>query len=272
MIRRAIEVLPDVDRWCVEFGAWDGRHDSNVHRLMEGEGWSGVLIEADARRFRDLQRTYAGNSRAFCFNSIVGVDESLEAILHRTPIPHDFDVLSIDVDGNDWHLWQSLTGYRPKLVVVEFNATIPNDIDFVQRHDSRVHQGSSLAAFVRLGKEKEYELIAVSDWNAFFVRAELFPLFGIEDNSPDCIHRSRRFHTRVFQLFDGTLVWDGCTTLMWHGFDFASQPVPKVLRYMPGTEPNAVLRWARRLYVRIMAVLRKHGSDRGLVRSSSTEN
>jgi hypothetical protein len=66
-----------------------------------------------------------------------------------------------------------LERYRPRLVVVEFNATIPNDIDWVQEADPDVHQGSSLAAFVRLGREMGYELVATSDFNAFFVDARL---------------------------------------------------------------------------------------------------
>jgi hypothetical protein len=256
MIRKALEVLPEGPRWCVELGAWDGRHLSNTYRLMVEEGWSGVFIEGDANRAAELRDTYRGNDRAHCISAFASFEGAnrLDDLLASTPIPADFDVLSLDVDGNDFHLWRSLEQYRPRLVVVEFNATIPNDVDWVQAADPAVNQGSSLAAFVRLGREKGYELIATSDFNAFFVDAGHFERFGIDDNSIDAIHTSRQFETRVFQLYDGTLCWDGCTSLLWH--DVALRPerlqlIPKRLRYLPGTEPTGrLVQWrARWLHV-----------------------
>jgi hypothetical protein len=252
MIRRALEVLPGVDRWCVEIGAWDGRYLSNTHRLMDEEAWSGVFIEADPHRFSELLDTYGSSDKAVCINEFARYEgpNTMDRLLARTPIPRDFDLLSIDIDGNDFHLWETLTEYRPKLVVIEFNATIPNDIDFVQPRADGVHQGSSLAAFARLARSKSYELVATTDFNAFFVTSELYALFGLEDNSLDAIHTNRSYQTRVFQLMDGTLVWDGCTRLIWTGVDFKPkrlQPIPRRLRYLIGTDPSdATRRWRER--------------------------
>jgi hypothetical protein len=138
--------------------------------------------------------------------------------------------------------------YVPALVIVEFNATIPPGVDFVQPYG--VNQGSSLAAFARLARSKGYELVGVTDWNALFVRSEHFPLFGIEDNSPAAMHHGR-FQTSVFQLFDGTLVWRGQTELVWHGVRFDRQVVPRPLRNMPGNEPSRAAALAWKLWVRV---------------------
>jgi hypothetical protein len=253
MIRAALAALPGVRKWCVEFGAWDGRFGSNTYRLIDEEGWSGVLIEGNSARYRDLQRTYAGNPRAVCVNAMVAIDgpNSLDRILERTDaLPHDFGLVSIDVDGLDYHVWRGFTAYRPRIVVIEFNPSIPIDIEFIQPAEATVHQGSSLAAIARLGKEKGYELVATSDVNAFFVVDELYPAFGIQDNSLAAIRTDRSYETRVFQLFDGTLCWEGCTELLWHGVKFSQpQVVPRSLRWLPGTEPTLARRVGRRLYV-----------------------
>ena len=65
---------------------------------------------------------------------------------------------------------------------------------------------------------------------------------GVTDNSIDAIHTNRAFQTRVFQLYDGTVCWDGCTRMLWHDVDLRPerlQLIPKRLRYLPGTERTA---------------------------------
>jgi hypothetical protein len=256
MILAALQMLPDLEKWCVEFGAWDGRYASNTHRLMTEERWSGVFIESKPNRFQDLLRTYAGNDRATCINALVGLagPNSLDSILSRTPIPKEFGVLSIDVDGDDWHIWHSLSTYRPALVLIEFNPTIPPDIDYVQ--PAGTHKGSSLAALARLGTNKGYELVAASYCNAFFVQEHLFSLFGLEDNSPEVIHHGRH-QTRVFQLFDGTLCFEGCTQLLWHDVSFRRlQLIPRWARTLPGSERTFGARLRRKL---VVEYLRRRG-------------
>src|SRR5258706_10047275 len=147
---KMLSMLPVRDQWCVEFGAWDGLLASNTRELIVGQGYSAVLIEADRSKFRELQENYADRRDVTTVNAFVGFTErdGLDAILARTDIPRDFDFLSIDIDGNDYHVWLAVTQYRPKVVCIEFNTTIPPEVSFVQAAAPAVAQGSSLTALV----------------------------------------------------------------------------------------------------------------------------
>jgi hypothetical protein len=189
-----------------------------VWHLIKERGWNSVLIEADQTYFEKLQKEYASLDRAHCVNAFVSFEgkNSLDTIFARTPLPHDFDLFSLDIDGNEYHLWDSLVDYRPRVMVVEFNPSIPNDVVFIQPRDMKIFQGSSLRALVELGKRKGYELVAANEANAFFVLKELFPKFGIVDNSIDELHTDHQYETKLFQLYDGTLRISGYNRLFWH--------------------------------------------------------
>lgn len=218
VIKRIFEVIGAPTHSCVELGALNGVHGSNVWQLVKNEGWSGVLIEADQTYFKKLQQEFAGIPRAECVNAFVSFEgpQSLDTILTRTKLPKEFDLFSLDIDGNEYHLWDSLKIYRPRVMLVEFNPTIPNDIVFIQPRDMNVFQGSSLRAFIELGKKKGYELVAANETNAFFVLKELFPKFAIADNSIDALHGGHEYETKLFQLYDGTLKIAGNKKLLWH--------------------------------------------------------
>jgi hypothetical protein len=217
IIRRIFLIAGATNKWCVEFGAWDGRFLSNSWNLIVNRGWRGVLIEGDEARFPELVATHAGHDRALALNRFVGLEppDDLDTMLAATPVPQDFDFLCIDVDGIDWHVWRSLAKYRPRLVVIEFNPSIPNDVTFVQDPDPGKHHGSSLLAMVELGKDKGYELVATTEINAFFVASELFAAFQIADNDIDSMHSPGKYESKLFQLYDGTLVLAGCRNLVW---------------------------------------------------------
>jgi len=89
-------------------------------------------------------------------------------------------LINIDIDGNDYYVWESLTKYAPTVVLIEFNPVIKLD-DYLQPVNGR--GGSSLSALARLGKAKGYELIATTALNAFFVKKNLYDKFAIIDNS-----------------------------------------------------------------------------------------
>ena len=218
VLKRIFEIIGTGTRSCVDLGALNGTHGSNVWQLVKNEGWSGVLIEADKTYFEKLQTEFSGAPRAECINAFVSFEgsQSLDNILARTSLPKEFDLFSLDIDGNEYHLWDSLMHYRPRVMLVEFNPTIPNDVAFIQPRDMSVYRGSSLRSLIELGKRKGYELVAANEVNAFFVLKELFPQFNITDNSIDALHTDHSYETKLFQLYDGTLKIAGYDRLMWH--------------------------------------------------------
>jgi hypothetical protein len=238
VIAKILEVIGEPRGWCVEFGAWDGRHLSNTYNLIQNRGFSAVMIEGSSRRFRDLQQTFASNPKVITVNAFVGFTaaDGLDAILARTPVPEDFDVLSVDIDGNDYHVWKAVTRYRPRVVVIEYNPTIPTAVDFVQPADLSINQGASITALTRLGKEKDYELVATTAHNCLFVRSELFPAFGIADNSAGNLRADESMVTWIFNGFDGTVFIRGAGKLGWHGVPYREskmQQIPRIFRKFP---------------------------------------
>lgn len=240
IIEKILEILPCNDKWCVEFGAWDGVFLTNTRHLILSKGFSAVLIEADRNKFVELQRNYAQHAdRVITINRFVGFgdDDNLDRILSETPIPQDFDLLSVDIDGNDYHVWKRICQYKPKIVVVEFNPTIPTEVRFVQPANPSLNQGTSLLSLVELGKEKGYELVSVLQFNAFFVRKEYFHLFQIESNAPEVLRTDLSAITYLFTGYDGKVFLRGACNLPWHEVDLKEssiQPLPSFLRKYPG--------------------------------------
>ena len=239
IIEKILQTLPKRDNWCVEFGAWDGMFLSNSRNLIENASYSAVLIEGNKTKWRELQKNYFSNTNVITINAFVGFNEadSLDVILADTPVPFDFDFLSIDVDGNDYHIWKAISKCRPKTICIEFNPTIPTEVLFVQRADPSVNQGAGLLPLVELGKEKGYELVAVLPVNAFFVDSKYYPLFGIRDNRPETLRKDLSAITYLFSGYDGTMFLHGHKRLPWHGLlinESRIQRLPKFLRKYPG--------------------------------------
>lgn len=234
IIAKVLETLPTCDKWCVEFGAWDGQYSSNTCNLIDNAGYSAVLIEASKKRFRALVERYARNTKVIALNQFVGFGrtDGLDAILEKTSIPKDFDFLSIDIDGNDYHVWNAVASYHPKVVCIEFNPTIPTEVDFVQKADPRVNQGSSLSALNKLAKTKNYELVAVTATNAIFVQSEYFPMFHITANDPHTVRENVSCISHLFSGYDGTIFVTGSDRLPWHSIIYSERirQLPRIFR------------------------------------------
>jgi hypothetical protein len=233
-----LALLPERNRWCVEFGAWDGQHFSNTLHLIETCGYNGVMIEADADRFTELCTRADRTPGLHPVQRMVGWEgaDRLDAVLAELPVPYAFDVLSIDIDGNDFHVWHAFCDYRPKIVVIEFNPTIPSEVEYIQPADPFVQQGTSVASLVALGREKGYELAAATICNAIFVDARYFDVLGLEDNSVQALRTDLRAMTWMFTAYDGSVHLVGARWLPWHDTPMLggrAQQVPWLLRINP---------------------------------------
>ena len=192
-------LLPQRDNWCVEFGAWDGIHLSNTHYFLSEKGYTGVLIEGDTERYRGLVANMQ-KFRAHCLNAIVGLEKEngLDRLLARTGIPHDFDFLSIDIDGNDYWVWAALENYRPKMIIIELNIPDKPGTTRVNVPGSPLIlgiSGTSISSMTELAEKKGYALIGQVGCNAVYIRNDLYghvfsqkiypeDVFGYSGNDP----------------------------------------------------------------------------------------
>lgn len=222
--------------YFVEFGAWDGKHLSNCAYLAE-KGWSGCFIEGDSTRFLDLVRNYGDNSRIDQVNCFVTPEgpQSLDAILTGIGAPKRIDVLSIDIDGYDYAIWEHLSLFEPMLVVVEYNPTIPANVVHIQDEHDQTCFGNSLAAFWELGKAKGYKLVATSDWNGFFIREADCVQHHIPDYRPWDI-KDQQYETFIYHGYNGVVKLAGDCTLVWHGVPIREEKIqvlPEKLQKIP---------------------------------------
>ena len=206
-------------RWCVDVGAWDGKHWSNTYSLLHNGGWSGVLIEADADKFRELSALYADRNNIVCLEQAVSVEGQgpclFSNVLKSNGVPAEFDLLNIDIDGADYWVWHDLIKsgcFRPNVVCIEFNPTMPNDLVYIPPRSNSIRHGASLAALYELAEAHGYTLVETTLFNAFFVRDEVFKAYltaEVKGTSIESLHETT-MGTSLYQLYDGTLKLSGC--------------------------------------------------------------
>jgi hypothetical protein len=239
--------------FCVDVGAHDGFYLSNTANLIQHHGWSGLLVECDPLRFGKLVENMRGIDRVKCVNTCVAFSgaDTLDNIMAAADAPAQFDLLSIDVDGLDYHIWESLRDHRPTVVIVEYNPSIPNQVSYVQPRDPGTSHGNSIRALAELGKVKGYLPVYATATNLILVNGLEASRLEILDHSLDALRDDRALTTYLFQGFDGTLLLDGPQELYWQHLPIDPeqiQVVPRFLRRYPGSLPVG-LRFARYAWV-----------------------
>lgn len=176
-------------RFFIEIGA--EVREANGLLLADLLGWSGVFIDADPDRVDELRAKYRGNPRVRVRCSVVTPD-NIDRLVADSDSPAEPDLLSVDVDGDDYWIWAACEQIRPRVVVIEFNASLGSVDRRVRpyqgrRWDDSVNFGSSVAALVQLGERKGYRLAhqESSGTNLFFVKAEEWPSLGVSGEVAD---------------------------------------------------------------------------------------
>jgi len=149
-------------------------------------GWHATLIEISPIKFEALvQNVKPKCPSCVLLNIRVGIgEESLDQLLKQQNMADwEFDLLSIDIDGNDYYIFESLHIIRPRVVLVEYNPTLPAHLDILYPYDPDNHMGCSVSALVRVGSSKGYRLVALTEVNAIFVVEEEFHKFADYETS-----------------------------------------------------------------------------------------
>ncbi|MBI2626193.1 MAG: hypothetical protein HYW69_01195 [Candidatus Nealsonbacteria bacterium] len=176
------------NRTFVEMGVEDGR-ECNTANLSLNFGWKGIIIDANKEWMESAQIFYrdklgrsSGNVKAV--HSFVTA-ENINETISKNGISGEIDMLSIDIDSNDYWVWKAINAVNPRVVVMEYNSalglkpiTVKYNPNFHYQKAYKEHPlyfGASLAALAKLAKEKGYVLAGCDchGHDAFFVRKDL---------------------------------------------------------------------------------------------------
>ncbi len=176
------------DRRFVEFGIGQITKCNSTHLAVQF-GWTGLLIDGSTQMVEQARRFYREHlpedpERVRCLESWL-TPENINQVLGDAGFRGEIDLLSLDIDGNDYWVWKAIDGIRPRVVVAEYNASLGVDEPLITQYDESFsrfakhpfgwYHGASLPAMERLGRAKGYRLVGCDSmgFNAFFVRSDL---------------------------------------------------------------------------------------------------
>lgn len=191
------EILRNIDvenLFFVEFGVGDG-WSCNTRLLAEVFGWRGTFIEVEREDFSKLQARYKNCNRVTTLCDKI-TPENINDLFRKAKVPQEFGVLSIDIDGQDYWVWQALDQFfSPAVVIIEVNLDFGLERPVTEAQGTEQTSltetfGASIRSLEKLGNSKGYELVHIdlAGVNAFFVhrqRLKSVEFKGITDRSPN---------------------------------------------------------------------------------------
>ncbi len=168
----------------IEFGVEDYT-ESNTRFLLINNNWSGLVIDGSPKNVRFIREDFIyWKYDITAVQSFITEDNINQLIANYTECK-DIGLLSIDVDGNDYWIWEAIQVVNPRVVICEYNSSfgpsqklsVPYDPNFERNkaHYSNLYFGASLGALCFLAEQKGYDFIGTGSAgiNAFFVRKDL---------------------------------------------------------------------------------------------------
>lgn len=188
IIQYLINNIPIKNKIFIEFGV-ENYKESNTRFLLINNNWKGLVIDSDSKSI-----DYIKNDEIYWRYDIKAVcefitKENINSIFSSNGFEGDIGLLSIDVDGNDYWVWEAIKVVNPRIVICEYNSifgckdavTIPYESNFnrTKVHFSNLYFGASLTALCYLANKKGYIFIGCNNAgnNAFFIRKDFSNFF-----------------------------------------------------------------------------------------------
>lgn len=184
IIQHLIKTIPNLEKTFIEFGV-QNYVESNTRFLLVNNNWAGLIIDGSQKNIDYVKSDaiyWQHNLKAEC---AFITRENINTIIKNSGLNGDIGLLSIDIDGNDYWVWEAIDVVTPAIVVIEYNArfgdqlavSIPYEPNFIRSsaHHSNIYYGTSLSALFKLGAKKGYALVGCNSAgnNAFFLRNDL---------------------------------------------------------------------------------------------------
>jgi hypothetical protein len=167
-------------RRFIEIGVGDGLECNSLNLLVQG--WSGHWVDTNKKALAEIQKRFGvflGKTLGAHHHHVNAgnIDNFLNALSKGS----DLDLLSIDIDGNDYWVWNAVTSVQARVVVIEYNASWHPPLNMTVEYNPEFkwektnYFGASLSALTELGAKKGYNLVGCcfSGSNAYFVRRDL---------------------------------------------------------------------------------------------------
>ena len=197
-------LLGTSNKRCVEICAGDGIQ-CNTTNLIINHGWRGLLVDGDAQLINTAKNFFHHHPDTFSFPPVILhswiTRDNVNDILVGNGFQGEIDLLSIDMDGVDYWIWEEIEAIIPRVVVVETQCiwscehyvSVPYSPNFSSPliEGFGIYSGASLAAFAKLGNRKGYRLIGTNSlgFNAFFVRNDLALDIFPEVSVKECLNK-----------------------------------------------------------------------------------
>jgi len=181
IIQEIFRRIGTTNRYFVEFGVETGVETNTTYLLYND--WKGLWIDGSEENIQSIRQHFSKTMAKGNLSAIQGfiTAENIEQLFKQGNVPVEFDLLSVDIDRNDYYVWEAITSYKPRVVIIEYNSIFRPGCHFVVDYDANAmwdgtsNTSASLEALYQLGLKKGYKLVAssFSGVNAFFVREDL---------------------------------------------------------------------------------------------------
>jgi hypothetical protein len=186
IIQYLINKVEIANKVFIEFGVENYR-ESNTRFLLINNNWSGLVmdgLESNINYIKNDPISWAHELHSWpVFITRENINERIGQFL-KLGYSRDIGLLSIDLDGNDYWIWQAIDVILPVIVIVEYNSlygddnayTVPYDADFFRLKDGNIilNYGASLVSLCDLAENKGYDFIGCNSAgnNAYFLRKD----------------------------------------------------------------------------------------------------
>lgn len=199
-------MIKSTNKKCVEICAGNGI-ECNTANLIINHRWIGLQMDGNEKNIASAKEFYSSNTNSMYWPPALLhawiTRENINDLISDSGFAGEIDLLSLDIDGNDYWIWEAIDVINPRVVVLEYNhlagpersITIPYDpqfrVQFTQYGSD--YAGASLSAFIKLGQKKGYRLVGTNaiSTNAFFVRNDVEHRWLPEIKAESCFEHPR---------------------------------------------------------------------------------
>lgn len=230
LIHWLVSKVPISRKMFVEFGV-ENYEEANTRFLLLNGNWTGLVMDGSDQNIQHIRQQdlyWRHNLKA---QTAFITRENINGLMRQNGIEGEIGLLSIDIDGNDYWVWEAIDSVSPAIVIIEYNSrlgpdravTVPYDPGFDRRkaHWSMIYYGASLAALCKLGRRKGYAFVGANSAgnNAFFVRRDLLPAavreVSVAEGFVQCQFREARNPEGRLQFLDSSQERELLEALPW---------------------------------------------------------